>query len=626
MNTLQITGRLGWISMLSALALFATDASAASNGRTLRVRDVARTPAQRDDDVFAIGRGGRRSVEQLDDEDAYPVRMLPDRRQGLSSSRRYEAGDSFGIGSSRSPLRTRNRPQEDDRLYRRFPVDETVPSDRPEERLPVSPRRDERPDPGTLIERRYQDPAVLRLLGGLTPEQGVGMYAETVELILSRHLAPPSPAVLVERGMENLLTALHHPLFLQRLRLQPAPGAVERFAEAVSWQLQQSPARDAREAVLALQQVMQLAMQHLGLPGGVVTLEFEYGALDALDRFSAFTPEDSARTTNQQLGEAVVGIGVQIEACQQGAKVMKVLRDGPAAQVGMQPGDVITAVDGRSLAGVGLDSATEWITGPEGTPLTLSLIGTRGASGQIRLVRRSITLHSVSDVRMIDPALGVGYMKLETFASNSTQEMQQALWNLQQQGMQSLVLDLRGDPGGLLTTAIEVARLFLPSGTIVSTRGRTAADNTTEVASGGETWRMPLAVLVDGHSASASEILAAAIQENGRGLIVGRLTYGKGTVQTLFPLQSVSAGLRLTTAKFYSPEGREMAGTGVEPDLPVEAHPDALEGDPHSDVDLQAAHDALAEGMSAVAPASGRQHPGRRSAPGWSSDPTNFRR
>jgi carboxyl-terminal processing protease len=133
--------------------------------------------------------------------------------------------------------------------------------------------------------------------------------------------------------------------------------------------------------------------------------------------------------------------------------------------------------------------------------------------------------------------------------------------------MKSLILDLRGNPGGLLTAAISISDRFLPEGTIVSTKGRTPSDNSREQATYSQTWKVPLVVLIDRNSASASEILAAAIQENGRGIIVGERSYGKGTVQTLFPLQTAPAGLRLTTAKFYSPEGREMAGVGVIPDL-----------------------------------------------------------
>jgi carboxyl-terminal processing protease len=156
-------------------------------------------------------------------------------------------------------------------------------------------------------------------------------------------------------------------------------------------------------------------------------------------------------------------------------------------------------------------------------------------------------------------------------------------------GMKSVVLDLRGNPGGLLTECVDVSDLFLPAGTIVMTKGRTASDNSSYTAKRASTWSMPLVVLIDDHSASASEIFAAAIQENGRGVVVGRNSYGKGTVQTHFPLQSVSGELKLTTAKFYSPSGREMSGHGVQPDVPVAKAPGAIETDEMNDADLLAA-------------------------------------
>ena len=171
---------------------------------------------------------------------------------------------------------------------------------------------------------------------------------------------------------------------------------------------------------------------------------------------------------------------------------------------------------------------------------------------------------------MIDSANKVGYMKLDQFTQSSSADMDKALWKLYRQGMKSLVLDLRGNPGGLLTSAIDLSNKFLPCGTIVSTRGRTVADNTKESATRQKTWKLPLVVLVDGNSASASEILAAAIQENDRGTVVGRRSYGKGTVQTQFPMRSMSASIRLTTARFYSPDDRQMAGAGVTPDVLVE--------------------------------------------------------
>lgn len=233
---------------------------------------------------------------------------------------------------------------------------------------------------------------------------------------------------------------------------------------------------------------------------------------------------------------------------------------------------------------------------------------------------------SVTGTQMLEAQSGIGYLKLQSFTQSSAAEIKQSILALHQQGMRGLIVDLRGDPGGLLTAAIQVANEFLPGGLIVSTRGRTADDNMTERANGQRAFKVPLVIVIDEDSASASEILAAAIQENGRGVIVGRRSYGKGTVQTLFPLKAVGAGLRLTTAKFYSPRGREMAGAGVEPDVKVENA--GRSGANGLDRDLQAAVQVVRQqmtGASAPATSAPRRASPAPYAPARGYDRPNYR-
>ncbi|MBW3543484.1 MAG: S41 family peptidase, partial [Planctomycetes bacterium] len=244
--------------------------------------------------------------------------------------------------------------------------------------------------------------------------------------------------------------------------------------------------------------------------------------------------------------------------------------------------------DGRNLRGNSLEYAVDLIAGPVGEGLTLRVLRD-GRSHLVTLARARVPIYSVSDVRLLGAADRVGYIKLDKFSASSVEEMDRALWQLHQQNMQSLIVDVRGNPGGLLTTAITLSDKFVPAGEIVSTRGRTAGDNSSQSATWANTWKVPLVVLVDGDSASASEIFAAAIQENGRGVVVGERSYGKGTVQTHFPLRSVAGNLRLTTAKFYSPRGRAMAGSGVEPDVAAADRDNNLKTDEALDVALNVA-------------------------------------
>jgi carboxyl-terminal processing protease len=430
----------------------------------------------------------------------------------------------------------------------------------------------EPPKQPTLAEKinyRYSDPRNVRLLDQLTARSAEQLYVEIAQMIDTRHIQPTSYATRVNDAFEHLAMALHSTPFRQATRLKADDQSLTQLERSLSQMQRRTSVRTLDEAVTAMNRVSDLFNKYAQIQPGAVGLEFVYAELDTLDRFSSLIPPEKVGGPTTGLKDNVVGIGVEIEAHPDGLKVLKVLPGGPAAEVQIRRGDVLTAIDQQPIKGLELNRAADLILGEPGTPLRLNLIR-NGRRGDVTLIRRRVALHAVAS-RMLDDKRKVAYIKLDTFSDSSVRELDDALMSMHNAGMKSLVLDLRGNPGGLLTAAIAISDRFLPTGTIVSTKGRTAADNTKEQAHYGETWKVPLVVLIDRNSASASEILAAAIQENGRGLIVGERSYGKGTVQTLFPLQSASAGLRLTTAKFYSPDGRAMAGAGVTPDLKVDA-------------------------------------------------------
>jgi carboxyl-terminal processing protease len=474
----------------------------------------------------------------------------------------------------------------------------TRPTRMPLEQQPV--KAPAQPTLSEKIAKRYQDPRVIRIVQQLNPQAGEALYAEVSQLIDSRHITPTSYQQRVESGLKHLAMAVQTPAFQQAVGANPNPQSVRALQQQLQNMAYQTNVQNQSQAVAVIRQAGQMTAQAMNVNPGAVTLEFVYGALDTLDQFSMFIAPEKTGSTSLGLKENMVGIGVEIEAHPQGLKILKALTGGPAAEATLKRGDIITAVDGQPVAGLELTEAADLISGPNNTPVQLSLKRSN-MLGDVTLVRRQFAVHSVSEARM--EQAGVGYIKLDQFAESSAKEMDEALWKLQEQGMQSLILDLRGNPGGLLTTAIELSDRFLPSGTIVSTKGRTANDNSQEVAQYAQTWKTPLVVLIDHNSASASEIFAAAIQENGRGVIVGEKSYGKGTVQTLFPLQSVSSALRLTTAKFYSPEGREMAGVGVTPDIKVTTNVnDATGADAAMQAALRAATDPNIMNMAGTRP------------------------
>lgn len=477
--------------------------------------------------------------------------------------------DEATFAGTRPPLKFRPRQPQVEELpapRRSAPV-EPAPARKPAvddlDRRPVH-----QPTVAEKIQHRYADPRNARLMERLTPQSAVMLYVEVAQMIDSRHIKPSTYAQRVDAAFEHLDIALNTPSFQQAAQLRGDDQAVSRLRDSLAQMRERTSAKSIDDCVATLNRVQDLVEKHVGLLPGAVGLEFIHAELDTLDQFSSLIPPEKTGGPSVGLKDNVVGIGVEVEPHTEGLKVLKVLPGGPAAEALVRRGDVLTVVDQQQLKGLGLNQAVDYILGQPGTQMKMELL--RGERrGYVTLTRRRIAVHAVAS-RMIDESGKVGYIKLDSFTESSVKEMDDALMSLHQDGMKSLVLDLRGNPGGLLTAAISISDRFLPEGTIVSTKGRNPGDNSKEVANYGQTWKVPMVVLIDRNSASASEILAAAIQENGRGVIVGERSYGKGTVQTLFPLQSAPAGLRLTTAKFYSPDGREMAGAGVTPDLKVD--------------------------------------------------------
>jgi carboxyl-terminal processing protease len=262
-----------------------------------------------------------------------------------------------------------------------------------------------------------------------------------------------------------------------------------------------------------------------------------------------------------------VGLGVELKADNGALLILHVIPRSPAERSGILTGDRIVAVDGQLTNQLSTEEAAALLTGEEGSVVQVTIERALAASRTVSVRREHVEVPSLEDAKIIDPVAGVAYMRIPSFQKTTADDVDATLWQLHQQGMRSLIIDLRGNPGGLLTASVELADKFVASGPIVSTRGRSQAEDLDYRAHRAGTWRVPLVVLIDGDSASASEIFAAAIKDSGRGKIVGSRSYGKGSVQGIFPLGYGGAGVRLTTAKFYSPHGRPISMIGVSPDI-----------------------------------------------------------
>jgi carboxyl-terminal processing protease len=298
------------------------------------------------------------------------------------------------------------------------------------------------------------------------------------------------------------------------------------------------------------------------------------GMVKSLDPHSEFMRADAYRELQEEMGGHFGGIGIQIEL--RGGKVIVVapIADTPGDRAGIRRSDEIVKVDGQPTDNLGMDKVVDRLRGRPGTKVVVTLFRPAAkATIELTLTREIIRVESVRDVRMLED--GIGYIQLTQFGDRTGADFKQALKQLQQQGVRALILDLRNNPGGFLDAAVEVAEpFFKPGELIVYTRGRTAESR--QEGRAGRTAGgliLPVAVLVNSGTASAAEIVAGALKDTARAVVVGETTFGKGSVQTLFRLQDGEA-LRLTTAHYYTPGGAIIHEKGIEPQVRVVVSPE----------------------------------------------------
>ncbi|HUI29580.1 MAG TPA: S41 family peptidase [Candidatus Acidoferrales bacterium] len=279
------------------------------------------------------------------------------------------------------------------------------------------------------------------------------------------------------------------------------------------------------------------------------------GLLGQLDPHSVYIPAKEAQQISEDFHGSFEGIGIEFDVVDDTLLVVSPIAGGPSELVGLQAGDKIVAIDNKSAVGISRDDVVKKLRGPKGTKVDVT-VAREGVDKtlQFEITRDKIPLYSVTTSFMVNH--DVGYVYINRFSETTNNELGDALGKLKSQGMRELILDLRENPGGLLNQAVDVASNFLPRGdTIVYTKGRIPEANENFTSNGGNYTRMPLIVLVNSGTASASEIVSGAVQDLDRGLIVGETSFGKGLVQRQFDLNDGSA-VRITIARYYTPSGR----------------------------------------------------------------------
>lgn len=294
------------------------------------------------------------------------------------------------------------------------------------------------------------------------------------------------------------------------------------------------------------------------------------GMLETLDPHSSFLPPDLFKEMQVETQGTFGGLGIEITVKDRQLTIVAPIEGTPADRAGLHPGDRIVKIDGQPTKDMTLIEAVKKLRGPKGTSVTMAILRDESPGPfELTLVREVI---EVKSVRAKDLGDGIAYIRISSFQERTGKDLLKAVEQLAHGSMSALVLDLRNNPGGLLNQAVQVSDLFLDKGQlIVYTEGRVknqdlrfSAEHATEIP------KVPMVILVNGGSASASEIVAGALQDWKRAVVLGTKTFGKGSVQTVIPL-SDGSGLRLTTAKYFTPKGRAIHGDGLLPDIIVEA-------------------------------------------------------
>ena len=319
------------------------------------------------------------------------------------------------------------------------------------------------------------------------------------------------------------------------------------------------------------------------------------GMLTSLDPHSAYLPDDNFKKMQVQTKGKFGGLGIEVTMENGFVKVVSPIDDTPADKAGLQPEDLIISVDGVSIVGLTLNEAVEKLRGPIGSNVKIAVQRSQDEPFEVDITRDEIKIRSVRS-RLYD---SVGYVRITTFSEQTSPGLQKALDDLQaesSEGLTGLVIDLRNNPGGLLSEAIRVSDAFLEEGEIVSTRGRGESDIQHAYARPGDiSDGLPIVVLINSGSASASEIVAGALKDHRRAIVMGTRSFGKGSVQTITPMPGHGA-MRLTTARYFTPSGVSIQAKGISPDIEVAlARIEKLEGGPVREEDLRGALDSKDE-------------------------------
>jgi carboxyl-terminal processing protease len=427
------------------------------------------------------------------------------------------------------------------------------------------------------IVRRHTDPLYRESLTHLKLSDALDIYDSVVTTVTATYYAKTDLNALFRNGVQEVRYALGQNSFIQAHMPDASPDAVQAFkARLANWpDFKVEDPGKVRGLVVKLAGMAhdEKLVHEKGSFAIVIALEFAFGTCAGLDEYSLFLTPGQQALLDAMLRGKIVSVGLELMRTADGQplEVARAYPKGPA--YGLLPHDRILQIDQQPTANMTPERAAELLRGEPGSVVQLIVERNGEKLPALNLERRTVTVPSVDPPVMMKDGDDIGYLRITHFQETTPDEVREALAELHSRGMKSLIIDLRGNPGGSVPAAIKVAEIFLPEGVIVNLESRHPEFNGAVSIKNmmGSPVQMPTAVLIDADTASAAELLAGALKENSSTtLLFGETTFGKGSVQCIIPLKKTPGGIRITIAKFTSPQKQPYANTGIAPTFPVD--------------------------------------------------------
>jgi carboxyl-terminal processing protease len=424
--------------------------------------------------------------------------------------------------------------------------------------------------------RRLDDESLRQTVSKMTAAEAYSFYDKVLETIEMKYVERMDVGMLFNEGLRELHSALDKQVFKDKWIRGKSDGIEGLKNRLNGWTSDKLSSRnDLRDQ---LREVSRAALSlHVGIKPGVLALEFASGACSALDEYSLFLAPSQFIDAQSFLRGKFVGIGVELMVTDGNLEIARVYSRSPAADVGLVRGDRITHIKGKEVDLTKPETAAEGLRGEAGSFVDLRIVS-RGqmVARDVKVERQAVVANSVEwelipDESMVMTGRYLGYIRIYNFQESTAQEVRESIAEMQRlRPLAGLLLDLRGNPGGLFKSAVATAELFLGEETIIVTGTSPLREFEGPFPSRSmSVTSLPLIVMVDGETASAAEVLAAALKDNSRARVIGQPTFGKASIQCVIPLDKALGGLRLTVAKLASPGRSFFPGQGLVPDLPV---------------------------------------------------------